>query len=335
MVELVKGEFEYGTPLDTIITINGNKLLPYIDDPDNEFALLEGYFFKGYSLVPNSDILISNENYIVRGADTLWTVFEYSKTMNTLTHPDWFTVVKVGDSTGIYTEPDSQYMLEGVFIKPISPLMGGKITIPTYMTYEGVEYPVISIEGCQNTKLTHVFMEDKTKSKLLMIAKQCFFDLSSLIHFDFDEFGIRYIGDEAFRNCSKLNTNSFGNKLYYIGEHAFTSALDSSISVINIPSTVVRLQNYAVANNLENKINNILNIGSDQSRSVLLLSSRNGQPAINSTSLKQANGYSTINFWTTQYSSGLDKVSGSTTVASWFANNGVLAKGGSVFVNGV
>jgi hypothetical protein len=91
--------------------------------------------------------------------------------MNTLTHPDWFTVVKVGDSTGIYTEPDGQYMFEGVFIKPISPLMGGKITIPTYMTYEGVEYPVISIEGCQNTKLTHVFMEDKTKSKLLMIAK--------------------------------------------------------------------------------------------------------------------------------------------------------------------
>jgi hypothetical protein len=96
----------------------------------------------------------------------------------------------------------------------------------------------------------------------------------------------------------------------------------------------MRLQNYAVANNLESKVNNILNIGSDKSRSGLLLASRNGQPAINATSLKQANGYNTINFWTTQYSSGLDKVSGSTTVAGWFANNGVLAKGGSVFVNG-
>lgn len=338
-VELVNKEFLYGTALETIITIDGNKLLPYVDDPDEEFDLLEGYVFKGYSLVPDSDILISNDNYIVRGADTLWVVFEYSKTMNTHVHPEWFRVTKVATSEGVYNEPNSNLIYSGVYIEPVSPLMGGKVTLPTYMTYEGIEYPVISINNFKNTKVTHVFTEDKVNNKLLMIAEKCFYELTSLRHFDFEKSGIRFIGNEAFRNCAKLDTNSFGKQTYYIGEHAFTQALDPEITVINVPASAVRLLSYAIANNLDNrpdytKILNILNIGNEKEQSSLLLAQRDGMPAIDKNALKQTQKFNTINFWSTQYSSANDIITGSTTVASWFAANGVLASGGSVFVNG-
>ena len=339
ITELISGTFEYGTNLETILTSTGKKPIPYVEDSLNTLALQEGYNFKGYSLVPDSSILISENNYVVRGADTLWAVFEFTKNLSTIVHPEWFAFVteKNTGEGNPYFEPDSTFHITGAVIKPVTTDIGGKITIPATIIHDGTEYPVVGIQGFSNSNITHVFMESKKTNKLYIIGSQCFYGLSSLKYFDFENCAVRYIGNEAFRGCSALYANTFGNQLYRVGERSFTGALDPNISEINLSASVVELDEYAIANNLNTKVNNILNIGSENNKSNLLLASRGGQSAINAKSLAQNEDYryKIINFWTSQYSNAQEIISGTTTVADWFANNGVLANDGTLYLNGV
>ena len=152
-------------------------------------------------------------------ADTLWAVFDFSKNINTVVHPEWFSIVRLeqnGDGhSDSYTEPNDNFKITGAIIKPITTNMGGKITIPNSVEYEGVIYPVIGIEqfytGGKTTNVSHVFMEQGKDNKLYIIDDNCFQNHASLKYFDFENCAVRYIGQEAFRNCTHLNANTFGN----------------------------------------------------------------------------------------------------------------------------
>jgi hypothetical protein len=167
-IDLLSGTFEYGTNLETILTHNGDKILPYVEDPKNSLNLLEGYNLRGYSLSADGDVLISEKSYAVHRADTLWAVFEHTRAINTIVHPEWFTfkgetfeeISINSNDNGYYQDPDSKYHVSGVILKPISKNLSGKITIPAYWKYNGIDYPVVGISGfAENKNITHVFME--------------------------------------------------------------------------------------------------------------------------------------------------------------------------------
>ena len=343
--ELLHQQFEYGTGLNTILTANGDKIIPYIEDPSNKLGLYDGYDFKGFSLVSGSTILISENSYAVRGEDTLWAVFEFTKSINSIVHPEWFEVAKItfnGENADPYAEPDSAYKIQGVYLKPASYALGGKITIPSTYEYNGTNYPVIGLtkfsDSGKRVNVSHVFVQSDENNSLYVIDDGCFRDQSTLKYFDFTNSLIRYIGANAFRSCSNLYLTTLGEVLYGIGGTAFNSAIDDSITEFTIPGSVMYLATNAFSNHLPNVPGLILNIGTEENKSNLLLAKRgdNGPSAISADALKQNNKYETINFWTNQYSAPNEKIGGSTnqSVADWFAN-GTLKAGGSLFVNGI
>jgi hypothetical protein len=87
----------------------------------------------------------------------------------------------------------------GVTIKPISPNMGGKITIPSTIVHNNIEYPVYGIEAFNTAEnLTHVFMQNGVDNTLYHIKAKCFQDMSSLKYFDFANCAVLLINQYAF-----------------------------------------------------------------------------------------------------------------------------------------
>ena len=112
---------------------------------------------------------------------------------------------------------------------------------------------------------------DSTKDNTLYKIKEfCFRDNVDLEYFDFEKCSVREIEQEAFRNCSNLNTKIFGNQIYCIRKHAFTNALNTSINEINIPGSIEKIEGFGMANNL-NVSGAILNIGNENNKTNIRL----------------------------------------------------------------
>jgi hypothetical protein len=107
---------------------------------------------------------------------------------------------------------------------------------------------------------------DGTKNNTLYKIKEfCFRNNVDLEYFDFEKCSVREIEQEAFRNCSNLNTKTFGNQVYCIRKHAFTAALHENVNEVNIPGSIKKMEEFAVANNL-NTSGAILNIGNENNK---------------------------------------------------------------------
>jgi hypothetical protein len=102
----------------------------------------------------------------VSGPATLWAVFKLEEDIREIVHPEWFKY-----SLSYFSAPNDE-TIHGLKITPKIASLQGKITIPSYVVYEGEEYPVVSIEGFGNQseikvtqKITHIFMEKRKDNK--------------------------------------------------------------------------------------------------------------------------------------------------------------------------
>lgn len=240
---LLSREYPFGTDINTIANDLG--MVPYADS--SKLNLLEVYDFMGYSLVENSSTLISSK-FKVNGPTTLWAVFELATDARKVVHPEWFDV----EYADITESRLDVYGVEGVRLIP-KYVLKGKITIPSYVMYEGIETPVIEIKSFggadQNSisphAITHVFMDGTSQkpNQLYSIAEFCFYNSVNLQYFDFEYCAVRQIGIRGFAMCPNLKyTGTFGNNLQLVGGNAFNQSLtaDGPI-VLRIPSSVIAI----------------------------------------------------------------------------------------------
>lgn len=349
--DLIKGSFEYGTSFEDILKSAGDYLIPYVSDPNGTLSLYEGYDFKGYSASENSKIILDEAQYKVINKATFYAVFEYTKEINKVVHPEWFTVVNIDSNQ---YEDEAKFKTVGAIISPVTINIGGKITIPSTIEHEGSIYPVIGITGFSKqvgqkytaAPLTHVFMDGTIDNTLYLINDNCFYNATTLQYFDFDACAVRSIGQNAFDGCSNLYVTNFGKQLYNIESYAFRAALHDSVTTINIPGSVKKVGSYALANNLASQGTRILNIGSEDHKSDLVLTWNNNGGNIVQEALRQnqAQRYHAINFWSNVYYSLSDivAVGSDMTVGNWFlassANSGggniILMSDGTIYLNG-
>jgi hypothetical protein len=267
-------------------------------------SLYQAYDFKGYSLVEGSSTIVA-DTYTVNGEAVLWAVFKLEEDIRKVIHPEWFTFEPVT----IDIHNDESVLVEGLEIYPkVSPLQG-KITIPSYMTYEGKELPVISIkgfgtdrEGVLNHKVTHIFMEYRTDNKpnqLYTIGINAFRYMDTLTYFDFENCAVTYIGDSAFQGLSQLQyTGSFGKNLEIVGSRAFNKALTvTQNTVVRIPSSVKLIGSYGFGI-LRIPEGSTLEIGNEINKSKLRFETANP--------FTQNDGYkfTSVTFYTDLYQNG-------------------------------
>ena len=117
----------------------------------------------------------------------------------------------------------------------------GSVTIPTIVTYEGVDYNVTSIGGSafrNCSSLTSITIPSSVTS----IENYVFFDCSSLTSITIPE-NVTTIGEGAFRGCSSLRTITIPENVTSIESDAFYNC--SNLGSITIPEGVTSIGEYA------------------------------------------------------------------------------------------
>ena len=142
----------------------------------------------------------------------------------------------------------------------------GSVTIPTIVTYEGVDYNVTSIESdafrnCssltsitipENSRLTSIggsafrhcssLTSITIPSSVTSIGNHAFFDCSSLTDITIPE-NVTTIGEGAFRGCSSLRTITIPENVTSIESDAFYNC--SNLTDITLPEGVTSIGEYA------------------------------------------------------------------------------------------
>jgi hypothetical protein len=197
--------YDYGTSIETILE---SAPIPYVDS--SNLNLLEGYDFKGYSLVEGSSTLISS-SYQVTGDAVLWAVFKLENNIRNVVHPEWFTISL--DSSGEICTITPKYKL------------GGKVTLPS--KDKNTNTFITNIGVFSNCSLTHVFLENDNQIRVInanaFAKSDTDTEYPSLRYFDFTNAKeLRAIYYRAFRECHLLESFDFSNtKLSSIGDGAF------------------------------------------------------------------------------------------------------------------
>lgn len=298
---LLEQSFVFGTSLNTIL--NEIVEIPYADS--SNLSLYQSYDFIGYSLVENSNTIISNQ-FSVNGKATLWAVFNLVDDIRTIVHPEWFIAEQYRYNETLDTE---YYGTEGVSIRPKYSKLKGKITLPATMLYNGEEKPVIAIQGFaapednresqSNYEITHVFMETNKENHLYMIMSSAFRGCKQLVYFDFDNCAVRTIGDSAFKYDSNLTNTSFGTQLFRVRSYAFNQSLTSKNPVtVRWPASLSKIEEFGFGI-LGFKEGSTLEIGSENNLSILQL-----QANVNIFQQNDGNKFATINFYSQHHIAG-------------------------------
>ena len=312
IVQLKFGEYPYGTPLAEVIP---QDVVPHVDTTGLNLSLYEAYDFKGYSLVEDSEIIVSDK-YQVKNKATLWAVFKLENDIRSIIHPEWFEVRKY---TYNFEGPQSV----GVEIRPKNNLvLHGKITLPTTMMWEGKETPVIAVGGfggssgnkVSKQRVTHVFIEKGKQNSLYAVLDNAFSYMTTLEYFDFDNSAVRTISYSAFAETGNMTNTSFGANLVLIHQYAFNAALKSNVVVtVTLPSTLRQIGEYGFAH-LRYADGSTLKIGDETALSQLDLQACQ----LNSFAMNSGNQYKAVEFYSHSYDTPTDKVSSNSTVADYF-----------------
>lgn len=287
-----------GDPIEVIKIPYGSYIttpnaIPYRDASD--LSLYEAYDFNGYSLTPGGEAT-AVEKMLSISDRSFYAAFKKVSDIRKIIHPEYFV-----EAAGYSYSRDSQFM-EDTSIpyeeydrvpQPAIPnltaseccqlklkdglVLRGKITIPTEFNGK----PVVSINFGRTTadgkmtscgqEITHVFMQDSTKSKLYEVAAGCFYDCSTLKYFDFTS--VRYIETGAFYKCS-LNPDLFklGENTYYVGQDGFNQGiLFDSITTLYLPSNLRYVLNLGFTNFKGSIDGNTLQIGTKAKPSKLVI----------------------------------------------------------------
>ena len=226
--------------------------IPYKEAPED---LRKAWNFEGYSLLPDSTNLVS-DNYRVIRDQSFFAVFKMIEDISTIVHPEWFDFKEYTFSHSEISHQDVQ----GYQAIPKYTLKG-KITIPK----EYNNKPVISLDlnskRAKNangnmtygdpSEITHIFFENE--SNILEIVDSTtgndYGDNTDglLKYCDLPE-SLIYLGNNVFMRCPyfKLPENDNGDfilpdKLQYIGKYCFWFAGQSNISEQNklyVPSSI-------------------------------------------------------------------------------------------------
>lgn len=217
------------------------KEIPYkeAEKDDNEKA---GYDFKGYSLIQNSDIIVSNEFKVSSNQD-FFAVFKHHDDLTEIVHNEWF---QYDDINGL--QPADNKILKG------------KVTIPSVLNGKDI----VKLGNFQNSKITHLLCAPN--SKLTTIQASAFEENTYLNYFDFSQNTVTKIENNAFRSCTGLDPNLFNlsSNLEVVGAHAFNGAfqgvsLENNKKII-IPASIYKVGRRAF-NNLSIKSGGTLQIG--------------------------------------------------------------------------
>ena len=125
-------------------------------------------------------------------------------------------VVKIGNNGGYYK---------------------GDITIPSSVSYSGVDYPVTAIGDsafcfCKNLKSVTI------PTSITSIGIRAFISCSILTSVSMPS-SITTIGDYAFRNCPLLTSVTIPSQLTYLGNYVFASC--AGLTSITIPNTITTI----------------------------------------------------------------------------------------------
>lgn len=250
-------------------------VIPY-DLRNLNTSLYEAYDFKGYTFSKATNVLIS-DNQKVTGNSDLYAVFRHEEDIREVVHEDWF---DFGEGVVSYNDPS---VIKNYLTNTVSDLgwsitpkvrLTGKVTLPSKYN----NYPVIKIHDFAtfngNKQLfTHIFVQPG-ESRLREISYTgtgqaigtggCFVDQTNLKYFDFSGNTIRYIGPQSFRRCTGLEINNLGDEnstaLVYIGQQAFSGALNNNVDNFFIPSSVTGIDTGGL-NYLDINAGAILQIG--------------------------------------------------------------------------
>ncbi len=117
----------------------------------------------------------------------------------------------------------------------------GDITIPSFITYNDVEYSVTSIGNAafsECTGLTSITIPNSVTS----ISKYAFDGCSGLTSVNIPN-SVTSIGNWAFRDCSGLTSVTIPNSVTSIAAHAFQNC--SGLTSVTIPNSVTSIADYA------------------------------------------------------------------------------------------
>lgn len=126
-------------------------------------------------------------------------------------------------------------------VRERSKKQSGNITIPSVVTYCGIDYKVTSIARrafYNSSDLTSVTMPESVKT----IGSEAFSHCSNITSIILSE-TVKSINDSAFFGCSSLKTIALPKSLRRIGEQAFSEC--GNLSSIDIPESVVQIGKYA------------------------------------------------------------------------------------------
>ena len=119
----------------------------------------------------------------------------------------------------------------------------GDITIPSFITYNDVEYSVTSIGNaafCKCTRLTSITIPNSVTS----IGAEAFRECRGLTSVNIPN-SVTSIGNWAFRDCSGLTSVTIPNSVTSIADYAFRGC--SGLTSVTIPNSVTSIADYAFA----------------------------------------------------------------------------------------
>lgn len=287
-------EAGYGT---SIIDIANEKFPNGVYKSDEDLPVASTYNFIGWSLVENSQNILSND-ITIGGVMTLYACFEIVDVHNNI-HPELFSYRVVED---------------GVLIYPINPLaLQGKITIPKIID----NYTVTQLSDFnQCAELTHVFFERGTLVN--QINASCFrntsgsnYNVNKLCYIEPIP-SLKVVGNSAFAGTHlriDLDDKDYvvgGSSLVQIDRNAYQNAFVSETAgrYLIIPSTVTTISSFAFGWE-DNMPNCIIQLGTEENPSQWDAQINNG---LNNTEdeghrFSQNDCGISLNFYSSKYSS--------------------------------
>lgn len=239
--------FEYNQNVGTIYAGYPDVWYQYrLDDTLGED---ERWTFKGWQTEasfnnPTTQFSLYNLNEVnIVENMKMWTYWEVEDASKVPTDMICFDVVEethtfLGNSvTGLTLRPKSSYYA----------FFGGKITIPS--TYSG--NPIKFVGGFKDAStITHIyFLDGSSYEGLLESAFQGKENLDSQLVAVYNlPSTLKYVGDYAFKECTRLKECTLPNSVQFIGEYGFgcqptTSTM--SIEMNELPTSLVKLGQYA------------------------------------------------------------------------------------------